>query len=295
MSQDNQSQTGECFAFKWAKRETYESEAVRQKAYHWMVQRYFGGEEQRDAFLQAAHGKSLLDAGCGGGFSAMVLFADHLAHMHYYGVDISAAVETARQRFAEQGLSGTFLQRSLTELKLGRTFDIVFCEGVLHHTSAPRVALSRLVEHLNPGGTILFYVYRRKAPLREFCDDHIRERLRAMSDEEAWRALLPLTRLGRNLGRLDVEVEVEEDVELLGIPKGKYPLQRLVYWFFAKMYYDPHFSDEEMNHINFDWYRPLNCFRFTPEEVRSWIAEEGLVLRRFVAEEAGITVVADKP
>ena len=29
--------------------------------------------------------------------------------------------------------------------------------------------------HLKPGGRILFYVYRKKGPIREFTDDYVRE------------------------------------------------------------------------------------------------------------------------
>jgi hypothetical protein len=60
------------------------------------------------------------------------------------------------------------------------------------------------------------------------------------------------------------------------------------------MYYDEKFSLDEMNHVNFDWYRPVNCYRFEPEEIEKWIDELSLEKMRFVAEEAGITVVAKK-
>jgi hypothetical protein len=36
-----------------------------------------------------------------------------------------------------------------------------------------------------------------------------------------------------------------------------------------------------MNHVNFDWFRPLNCHRQTPEQVRSWCAEAGLDIETF--------------
>ena len=53
-------------------------------------------------------------------------------------------------------------------------FDLVFSEGVLHHTPDTRRAFRTLVDLLAPGGQIAFYVYRRKAPLREFADDYVR-------------------------------------------------------------------------------------------------------------------------
>ncbi len=47
-----------------------------------------------------------------------------------------------------------------------------------------------------------------------------------------------------------------------------------------------------MNHVNFDWFRPLNCHRQTPDEVRQWCQEAGLEIERMDLQEAGITVVA---
>ena len=49
-----------------------------------------------------------------------------------------------------------------------------------------------------------------------------------------------------------------------------------------------------MNHINFDWYRPQNCHRQTPDEVQIWCREAGLKIERMNVEEAGIAVVAQK-
>jgi hypothetical protein len=40
---------------------------------------------------------------------------------------------------------------------------------------------------------LLFYVYRRKGPIREFTDDYVRDRLKALPPEAMWKALRPLT------------------------------------------------------------------------------------------------------
>ena len=83
-----------------------------------------------------------------------------------------------------------------------------------------------------------------------------------------------------------------EDVELLGIPKGVYDVQRLVYWHFAKLFWNPTMTFEENNHVNFDWYHPRYAHRHTEDEVRSWFEDCGLEITRFDAQEAGFTVRA---
>src|SRR5687767_483734 len=104
----SQAQTQDTFSFKWAKRETYESQAMRQTLRQWLLEKYFDGDEARlTELLDVPPGpKRILDAGCGSSGSALVLFGDRLNHHQYVGVDISDAVNVAREKFAEQGIAG---------------------------------------------------------------------------------------------------------------------------------------------------------------------------------------------
>ena len=288
-----QEQTREAFGFKWQKRDTYESPAVREAARAWLLERYCGGDPAvLDGWLEGGR-KVILDAGCGAAYSALLFFADRLRDHSYLGIDISSATEVARERFAEAGYPGDFLQAGIFEAPVpDGSVDLIFSEGVLHHTDSTERALKHLATKLAPGGRFLFYVYAKKAVIREFTDDHIRERLRPLSDEEAWAALEPLTKLGVALGELGVTLDVPEDIPYLGIPKGPIDLQRFFYWNVCKLFYRPEYTLDEMNHINFDWFRPLNCHRQTPEEVRRWCEEAGLEVERMDVQEAGITVIA---
>jgi arsenite methyltransferase len=292
-SSEAQRQTEGAFSFKWGRRSTYESPAVQESTRRWLFERYCGGNELLlDRWLDGGR-KVILDAGCGAGFSALLFFGQRLGSHDYLGIDISQAVEVARERFAEAGIPGEFLQVGLLDAPLrDATVDLIFSEGVLHHTDSTERALKHLARKLKPGGRFLFYVYAKKAVIREFTDDLIREHLRAMTDEQAWRALEPLTQLGIALGELQIEVNVPEPIPFLGIPAGRLDLQRLVYWYICKLYYRSDWSLEEMNHVNFDWFRPLNCHRQTPEEVRAWCEQAGLAIEHMDVQESGITVVA---
>jgi len=118
--------------------------------------------------------------------------------------------------------------------------------------------------------------------------------LQKMSPQEAWDAILPLTKLGVALGTLDVEVNVPEAVDILGIPAGPINIQRLFYWHVFKAMYRTDISFDEMQHINFDWYAPKNAHRHTIEEVRSWCEEFNLSIEREKVEMAGISIIAQK-
>jgi len=288
-----QGQTSDAFGFKWGKRDTYEGETINH-ARRWLVEKY--GDVARMPWLfDTSPNPVLLDAGCGAAVSGLVLFEPVLDRVRYLGVDVSPAVDVAKVRFAERGISAAFLQADLNRLPLPEnSVDLIFSEGVLHHTDDTRAALAAVVRHLKPGGRIIFYVYRRKGPIREFSDDYIRDKLQRMTMEEAWDAVMPLTRLGKVLGDLDIEVDVPEAIDLLEIPAGRINLQRLFYWHVFKAFYQPGMTLDEMNNFNFDWYAPKNAHRQTPEQVRAWCRDLSLAIEHERIEEAGISIIARK-
>ena len=165
---------------------------------------------------------------------------------------------------------------------------------MLHHTDSTAETIQSLATKLKTGGRFIFYVYAKKAIIREFSDDFVRDAIAPMSDEEAWESLKSLTKLGKALGELDVDLDVPEDIPFLGIKKGRQNLQRFFYWNVCKLFYRPDYSLEEMNHINFDWFRPMNCHRHTPEEVTRFCDSAGLAIENINVQNSGITVVARK-
>jgi len=288
-----QAQTEAAFGFKWALRDTYESEAVQNATRDWLIERYCDGDESKVDEWLAGGRKVILDAGCGAGHSALLLFGSRLKNHEYVGIDISSAVDVARQRFEERGIEATFVKANLMDAPVAdSSVDLIFSEGVLHHTDDPEASLRFLATKLRPGGRFLFYVYAKKAVIREFTDDHVRQAIRNLSDEEAWESLKPLTKLGIALGELDTELTVPEDIPFLGIKAGRYDIQRFFYWNICKLYYREDWEFDEMHHVNFDWFRPLNCHRQTPEEVKQWCIDAGLAIERIDIQDAGITVVA---
>lgn len=212
----------------------------------------------------------------------------------WVGVDISEAIDVALERLSH--ISNThFLQADALQLPFQNdSFDTIFSEGVFHHTPSTRLALMSAVRVLAPGGEIQFYVYRRKGAVREFADDYIREQIGSLNDKDAWDAMRSLTQLGQALAKLQVEVTIPNDVPLLGIKAGKSDIQRLIYYNFAKLFWNDELSFEENVHVNFDWYRPRYAHRQTVDEVIAWCSEAGLSILRCHEDESGIAVRAYK-
>ena len=288
-----QADTARTFGYKWRRRASYESEAMRDAARKWLLERYGfgGGEELRDHLAERG---VVIDVGCGSGFSTALWLDEAWASSNalWVGAEISDAIDVARERLGQ--IEGTaFVQADLMRLPIADgSAGAIIAEGVFHHTPSTKAALEAVVPLLQPGGELLFYVYRRKAPVREFTDDFVRDCVAALSPDEAWAMLEPLTKLGKALAELDAVVDVPEDVPLLGIKAGRYDVQRLVYWHFAKLYWNPQLSLEENTHVQFDWYHPRYAHRQTEDEVLEWCASAGLDVTRCHVEDAGITVRA---
>lgn len=288
-----QAQVAESFGFKWSHRESYETPSMHAWYRSWLLAKYGFADEAAAAAHFRRFG-SVLEVGCGSGLSSLVTLSGENPEQHWVGLDISSAIDVARERLGEPA-TRSFVQGDALSLPFrDGVFDAVFSEGVLHHTPSTEAAVRSLTRVLAPGGELMFYVYRRKAPVREFTDDYIRERLAELSPEEAWRQMGQLTELGRALAELKATVEVPEEIPLLGIPAGRHDVQRLIYWTFAKLYWNDAFGLEGSRNVNFDWYHPRYAHRHTEDEVRRWCAEGGLSIVHFDAQESGFTVRAVK-
>ena len=287
-----QIQTRSTFAYKWTREETYASDSMRAHARGWLIERY-GALGTLAGLRRFGERPLLLDAGCGSSYSGELLFGPHLQHVRYVGADISRAVDIAVKNFRSRDLPAAFVQADLMRLPFpDEAFDIVFSEGVLHHTPSTKAALAAIARKARRGGAVAFYVYAKKSPLREFSDDFIRAKVVDLDGNAAWEKLMPLTKLGQALGQLNLTVDVTESVDLLGIPKGPIDVQRLFYWHVCKMFYRPELSLDEMNHINFDWFVPAFAHRQSPEEISGWCEELGLAVEAMSVEDAGVTTIA---
>jgi SAM-dependent methyltransferase len=289
---DTQAQTAKSFGFKWAQHNAYEDPRVMEFMQREEPQRYGveSLEELRSLFLNRGR---ILDAGCGSGhYSSLYLPASFDGE--WVGTDLTSGIDIAQKRVGN--IAGTnFVQADIFQLPYqDESFDLIFSRGVMHHTPSTERAFNSLARLLKPGGEFIFLVYRKNGPIREFTDDHIRASLSTMSSEEAWEALKPLTKLGQALTELRVEVEVPEDIPYLGIEAGRHDIQRFIYNYFLKAYWNEDWTLDESNLISFDWYHPKYAFRHTEEEVHSLCAGAGLSVTHLDSQWTGFTVRAVK-
>lgn len=284
------SQTKISFKDKWENNSQLAfSETLNEQSdiYNWILTRNgFGNREDFQNYLKNKN--SILDAGCGNGRVTALLHEVSSSSTKIVGVDLTAA------HIASDNLK--HLQRVtihqgdlLGDLSTLGKFDFIYCQEVLHHTSDPQAAFTNLTKRLNDGGEIAIYVYKIKAPIREFADDYVRDEISGLPYKEAMRLMGQITELGKVLSDLNLKVTVPE-VEVLKIPAGEYEIQRLLYHFFLKCFWNGSMSNEENTAINYDWYHPQLCTRHTLMEVKDWFSSAGLEVVQECEDFYGITV-----
>jgi SAM-dependent methyltransferase len=253
----------------------------------WILSR--NGFESFDQFsTYLKNKKSILDAGCGNGRITSLLYELAPLDCKIIGVDLVAA-DIAKKNFKD--IKRVFFEtRDLTDNlnDLGK-FDFIYCQEVLHHTSNPSLAFKNLCMLLEPKGEIAIYVYKKKAPAREFMDDHVREKMKELSYEDAMFYCSQIAELGKLLTELNIKIKVPE-VKLFEIEEGEYDVHRLLYHFFAKCFWNPKLSLNDNALINYDWYHPHISTRHTIDEVEQWFASNGLKIIHQHVDFYGITV-----
>jgi SAM-dependent methyltransferase len=285
-----QAQTAGSFGYKWTRGVDWGFKPGHQEVVWAFWRDVFGWESPAD--LQSmVSGKIVLDAGCGSGMS-LGQFVDWPAEVA--AVDISQAIDSCRGHFGDRP-HVSFAQADLCRLPFAdEVFDVVWSNGVLHHTPSVFASLQAIVRHLKRGGLVIFYIYVKKPPIREFVDDHVRGLIAPAEPEEAWRRAEAITALGRSLSAITQPLEIVQDVPELGIVRGTYNLQRFLYYHVMKCYWNDALSFDDNTHVNFDWYHPMYAHRHSADEVRGWLSELSLDLVSLRVSQSGLATVARK-
>ncbi len=287
--------TPRSFQDKWEKNASaFYAETLREGSdtQRWIVERNgFAGPSD---FANHLSGKErILDAGCGNGRVTALLRMLAPEPAEVVGIDLVAA-DVARANFKDVPRTHFETRDLLGDLNGLGQFDFIYCQEVLHHTANPEQGFRNLRDLLSPGGELAVYVYKQKAPVREFVDDFVRDRIAAMPYDEAMAQSRQITEFGRALLAANVKVRVPA-VDVLGIEAGEYDVQRLIYHFFAKCYWNPDVTHEENVLVNYDWYHPQVATRHTLAEVERWFISAGLTIEHRHVDFYGITVRGRTP
>lgn len=226
-------------------------------------------------------GMRILDAGCGTAWAEDLFNPNPKTNL--YAVDKAEDAIAVAQERLESVKNVTILHADLFDLPFEKEFfDIIFANGVIHHTPDAEKCFKVLCEHLKPGGLIGIYIYCVKPTLRELADKEIRKVTTEMSFEGCTQFSEQMSHLGRSFNRLNAEVVIDIDVPLLGIKVGKYPLQKFLYDHFIKCFWNDSLGMEYSTMVNFDWYSPKDASHHTKDEVEAWFKDNNISDIKFV-------------
>ena len=281
------------FRDKWEQNKTLAFEETLREGsdlFSWILGRNgFGSAEEIRTYLK--NKRRMLDAGCGNGRVTALLrrYAPKEAEIVAFDI-VSTGI--ARENLQAYGLSERvhFSEKDLLgDLSDLGKFDFIYCQEVLHHTPDPEKAFMNLRTLLSPTGEMAIYVYKVKAPVREFVDDYVRGKISDLDYSEAIRACEQITALGKVLSEYGITLKAP-GVDVLGIEEGTYDLQRFIYHFFMKCFWNPDLTFQENAAINYDWYHPKIASRHSVEEVRGWFERAGLKILHEHVDLYGITM-----
>lgn len=287
--------TEKSFRDKWEENKDLAfTETLREGSdiHNWILNRNgFKNKSDLSKFLE--NKKRVLDAGCGNGrVSALLRTNSNPATTQIVGIDLVAA-HIAEQNLKEYNNVAFYKKDLLGDLTDLGKFDFIYSQEVLHHTKNPKQAFINLVNLLDVNGEIAIYVYKQKAPIREYVDDYVREKIIGLNYIDATEVCKQITNLGKALHESNLKVKVP-NVDILQIENGEFDLQRFVYHFFMKCFWNPDLSYDANVAINYDWYHPQDCSRHTLEEIKQWYTDNNLEINHSFVDYYGITLKGKK-
>ena len=121
----------------------------------------------------------------------------------------------------------------------------------------------------------------------------IRDAMSRLPYEKAMEMSAQITELGKALSDLNIRFH-SPAVDVMGIEAGEYSIQRFIYHYFMKCFWNDNLEMQANTAINYDWYHPQDCTRHTLEEVLEWYQKAGLTVTHQFVDHYGITVRGKK-
>jgi cyclopropane fatty-acyl-phospholipid synthase-like methyltransferase len=114
---------------------------------------------------QLTVGSHILDLGCRTGLISN-LFAGKYPDCQFTGIDFSDAVDYADNYAKLHGITNvTYKKQDVLQFDTGTQFDIVICQGVLHHIPMYADAIEKIKLLVKPGGTLIVGLYHPNGKL----------------------------------------------------------------------------------------------------------------------------------
>ena len=103
--------------------------------------------------------QQVLDIGAGTGYIAN-LFANKYQGSNFHAIDFSDSIKFG-QDFAQQSniTNISFVQENFLNFDSHKQYDVIICQGVLHHIPDYPLAVEKIKKYLKPDGVLLLGLY----------------------------------------------------------------------------------------------------------------------------------------
>ena len=150
LNEELKKKTGKVYGSLWKKF----SKKENHNAKNYILERFKNFKSFSNNFFKD---KTIIDVGCGGGRYSNALRL--LKAKSVVGVDYGdEGISVAKKNYNFKNIY--FKKQNILNLKFKKdTFDIVFCNGVLHHTNDFKKGIKEVHRICKPGGYIFLYLY----------------------------------------------------------------------------------------------------------------------------------------
>jgi 2-polyprenyl-3-methyl-5-hydroxy-6-metoxy-1,4-benzoquinol methylase len=206
-------------------------------------------------------GKLALDAGCGNG-----TLSEAIASLgcDVVAADLSESVVAANAYFARRDGRVRFLQADLMRPPFrSRSFDVVYCAGVLHHTPDTRATFAKVADLVAPGGRLFVWLY--------------------------WRVPGARTAVRMGVRRLVAPLPMPAK-RVIAVALGSAKLAR------SRLTKSDDLNWREHVIAAYDFFSPRYRWEHNPEEVRAWFSDAGFVdVEQTEIERDGFGMLGHRP
>lgn len=253
-----------------------------QESFGWEWMRYPGSRpEDRGLFLEETQleerelsNRFVMDAGCGmGRYTKVALSLGAEVVAFDLSDSILRLIPEARENKKLHLVQGSLLSPPFKE----GVFDVIYSQGVIHHTADTRGAFNWLARLVGPGGKLSVWVYGTPGAYSSFSTNPLR------SGRKGLKTFLPLVWLVVWMRQIfsDTLRIFTTRMPVWMLYSLCYPLTFLgivpilKYFTFSV---EPEFGVRLIE--NFDWLAPPFQTKHTKEEVAGWYEEAGFTVRR---------------
>lgn len=102
--------------------------------------------------------KNVLELGCGN--ASLMVYMNEWHPARLVGVDLGDSILSAEKNMsALEFKNWRIIKSDLTTYRGDKSFDLVYCIGVLHHLKSPKAGLDAVIANTKPGGRFHCWVY----------------------------------------------------------------------------------------------------------------------------------------